>query len=193
MICVSVRCSPATTDVRRAASSRLPREVQVRRSPGGAVRGGAESRREGASALCSAGWLGRGEGGEWRALGGEPASAGPSSTTRCPSCRANPATFPVARKQRTRRATCVGAERATVLQISMLFLLCSLLSLQSSPTGARQLRSADSASTPVQPRAACAQPRRQQKRILLDVGSNNGAWTAARLRAATRAGGGGGV
>lgn len=30
----------------------------------------------------------------------------------------------------------------------MLFLLCSLLSLQSSPTGARQLRSADGASTP---------------------------------------------
>ena len=77
----------------------------------------------------------------------------------------------------------------TVLQILMLFLLCSLLSLQSSPTGARQLRSTESVSTPVQPRAACAQPRRQQKRILLDVGSNNGAWTAARLRAATRAGG----
>ena len=52
----------------------------MRRSPGGAVRGGAESRREGASpsALCSAGWLGRGEGGEWRALGlgGEPVIGG---------------------------------------------------------------------------------------------------------------------
>ena len=38
-----------------------------------------------------------------------------------------------------------------------------------------------SASTPVQPRAACARPGRHQKRILLDLGSNNGAWTAETL------------